>query len=244
MNRILAALDVPTAREAVSMADRVRTHVAGLKVGSQLFTAEGPSLVRELVDRGDRIFLDLKFHDIPNTVAEAVRSAALLGVWMVNVHASGGMKMMKAAREAADQAAGTRGSRPFVIAVTVLTSFDEDSLRATGVNRPIAAHVQALAAMAQDAGLDGVVASPHEIAVIRARCGSQFQIVTPGIRAGAVSPGDDQARTMTAADAVRAGATYVVVGRPILRAADPGAAAADIAAAIDNNELRATSHER
>jgi len=232
MNRILAALDVPTARDAVRMADRIRSHVAGLKIGSQLFTAEGPALVRELVDRGDRIFLDLKYHDIPNTVAEAVRSAALLRVWMVNVHASGGMKMMAAARDAADQAAGSPGSRPILIAVTVLTSFDEDSYRATGVNRPIAAQVEALAAMAQDAGLDGVVASPHEIGIIRARCGPQFQIVTPGIRTGAVSPGDDQARTMSAADAVRAGATYVVVGRPILRAGDPGAAAAEIAATI------------
>jgi orotidine-5'-phosphate decarboxylase len=231
MNRILAALDVPTTREAVSMADCIRTHVAGLKIGSQLFTAEGPALVCELVDRGDRIFLDLKYHDIPNTVAEAVRSAALLGVWMVNVHASGGLRMMKAAREAADRAADTRGSRPLVIAVTVLTSFDEEGFRAIGVNRPIAAQVEALAVMAQDAGLDGVVASPHEIAVIRARCGAQFQIVTPGIRT-VVSPGDDQARTMTAADAVRAGATYVVVGRPILRAADPAAAVAEIAAAI------------
>ena len=232
MNRILAALDVPTARDAVRMADRIRSHVAGLKIGSQLFTAEGPPLVRELVDRGDRIFLDLKYHDIPNTVAEAVRSAALLGVWMVNVHASGGMKMMTAARDAADQAADSRGSRPILIAVTVLTSFDEDSYRATGVNRPIAAQVEALAAMAQDAGLDGVVASPHEIEIVRARCGPQFHIVTPGIRTGAVSPGDDQARTMSAADAVRAGATYVVVGRPILRAGDPGAAAAEIAATL------------
>jgi orotidine-5'-phosphate decarboxylase len=234
MKRILAALDVPTTREAVSMADRIRPHVAGLKIGSQLFTAEGPSLVRELVDRGDRIFLDLKYHDIPNTVAEAVRSAALLGVWMVNVHASGGLKMMRAAREAADRTADRRGSRPIVIAVTVLTSFDEESFRAIGVNRPIATQVEALAALAQDAGLDGVVASPHEIEVIRARCGPQFQIVTPGIRTGPVSAGDDQSRTMSAADAVRAGANYLVVGRPILRAADPGIAAADIAAAIDS----------
>ena len=232
MNRILAALDVPTARDAVRMADRIRSHVAGLKIGSQLFTAEGPALVRELVDRGDRIFLDLKYHDIPNTVAEAVRSAALLGVWMVNVHASGGTKMMAAARAAADQAADSRGSRPILIAVTVLTSFDEDSYRATGVNRPIGAQVEALAAMAQDAGLDGVVASPHEIGIVRARCGPQFHIVTPGIRTGAISPGDDQARTMSASDAVRAGATYVVVGRPILRAGDPGAAAAEIAATM------------
>jgi orotidine-5'-phosphate decarboxylase len=241
MNRILAALDVPTTHEAVSLADRIRAHVAGLKIGSHLFTAEGPSLVRALVDRGDRIFLDLKYHDIPNTVAEAIRSAAFLGVWMVNVHASGGVKMMRAAREAADQAAGIHGSRPIVIAVTVLTSFDEDSYRAIGVNRPIAAQVEALAVMAQDAGLDGVVASPQEIAVIRARCGPQFQIVTPGIRTATIGASDDQARTMSAADAVRAGATYVVVGRPILRAADPGAAAADLAATLLNDELGATS---
>jgi orotidine-5'-phosphate decarboxylase len=243
MNRILAALDVPTARDAVSLADRIRPHVAGLKIGSQLFTAEGPSLVRELVDRGDRLFLDLKYHDIPNTVAEAVRSAARLGVWMLNVHASGGLKMMKAAREAADQAADARGSRPIVIAVTVLTSFDEEGFRATGVNRPIGEQVVALAAMAQDAGLDGVVASPHEIALIRGRCGEKFQVVTPGIRTGPASPGDDQARTMSAAEAVRAGATYVVVGRPIVRAADPAAAAALLANSLSNNELSAKSRE-
>ena len=243
MNRILAALDVPTTRDAVSMADRIRTHVAGLKIGSQLFTAEGPALVRELVDRGDRIFLDLKYHDIPNTVAEAVRSAALLGVWMVNVHASGGMKMMTAARDAADQAADSRGSRPILIAVTVLTSFDEDSYRATGVNRPIAAQVEALAAMAQDAGLDGVVASPHEIGIVRARCGPQFHIVTPGIRTGPTSPADDQSRTMSAGEAVRAGATYVVVGRPILRATDPAVAAAQLASSLSTIELGTKSSE-
>jgi orotidine-5'-phosphate decarboxylase len=228
MNPILAALDVPTAAEAMSMSDRIRSHVGGLKVGSQLFTAEGPALVRSLVARGDRIFLDLKYHDIPNTVAGAIRSAAALGVWMVNVHASGGAKMMQAARQAADQAADAMRGRPLVIAVTVLTSFDDDSFRAIGVNRPIAAQVEALAVMAQDAGLDGVVASPHEIESIRARCGPQFQIVTPGIRTGPPSPGDDQARTMSAAEALRAGATYLVVGRPILRAADPARAVRDL----------------
>ena len=195
------------------------------------------------VDRGDRIFLDLKYHDIPNTVAEAVRSAALLGVWMVNVHASGGMKMMAAARAAADQAADSRGSRPIVIAVTVLTSFDEDSYRATGVNRPIAAQVEALAAMAQDAGLDGVVASPHEIGIVRARCGPRFHIVTPGIRSGPTSPADDQSRTMSAGEAVRAGATYVVVGRPILRATDPAVAAAQLASSLSTIELGTKSNE-
>ncbi len=235
MNPILAALDVATADDALHVADRIRPHVGGLKIGSQLFTAEGPPLVRSLVARGDRIFLDLKFHDIPNTVAEAVRSASSLGVWMLNVHASGGVKMMRAARQAAEDAADGRGDRPLVIAVTVLTSFDEDGFRAIGVHRPIAAQVEALAAMAQDAGLDGVVASPHEIAAIRARCGSDFQIVTPGIRTGPVPPGDDQARTLSAIDAVRAGATYLVIGRPILRAPDSAQAAAEIAASLQRS---------
>jgi orotidine-5'-phosphate decarboxylase len=232
MNPILAALDVATADEAWRVADHIRSHVGGLKIGSQLFTAEGPPLVRSLVARGDRIFLDLKYHDIPNTVAEAVRSATALGVWMLNVHASGGAKMMRAARLAAEEGADRSGNRPLVIAVTVLTSFDEDAFRAIGVHRPIAQQVEALAAMAQDAGLDGVVASPHEIAAIRAKCGPGFHIVTPGIRTGAVPPGDDQARTLSAADAMRAGATYLVIGRPILRAPDPAQAAAELAKSL------------
>jgi orotidine-5'-phosphate decarboxylase len=236
MNRILAALDVPTARDAVRMADRIRSHVAGLKIGSQLFTAEGPALVRELVDRGDRIFLDLKYHDIPNTVAGAVRAATALGVWMVNVHACGGLKMMQAARQAAQEAAGHQDQRPLVIAVTVLTSMDDEALASVGVSRPLAEQVGALAAMAQDAGLDGVVASPQEIGVIRARCGPGFQIVTPGIRSGPAIAGDDQARTLSAAKAMAAGANYLVIGRPILRALDPGRAAREIARTLSNDD--------
>lgn len=232
MNPILAALDVDTAAEALTLGDRLRGHVGGFKVGSHLFTAEGPALVRGFVDRGDRVFLDLKFHDIPNTVASAVTAAADLGVWMANVHASGGTKMMQAARAAADAAAQRRGHRTLVIAVTVLTSFDDDALRSLGVSRPIAEQVETLAAMAQDAGLDGVVASPLEIGPIRARCGDRFLIVTPGIRTGPAAPGDDQVRTLSAADAVTAGASYLVVGRPILRAPDPAAAAEALAASL------------
>ena len=232
MNPILVALDVESAESALASAARVRGAVGGLKIGKQLFTAEGPALVRSLVERGDRIFLDLKYHDIPNTVAGAVRAASALGVWMVNVHASGGLKMMQAARQAVDESAATSGHRPLVIGVTVLTSMDEDTLRSVGVSRPVADQVSALAAMAQDAGLDGVVASPQEIAVIRMRCGPDFRIVTPGIRSGPPVAGDDQARTLSAAEAVALGANYLVIGRPILKAADPAAAAREIAASL------------
>ena len=232
MNPILVALDVESAESALASAARVRGAVGGLKIGKQLFTAEGPALVRSLVERGDRIFLDLKYHDIPNTVAGAIRAATALGVWMVNVHASGGLKMMQAARQAADESAATSGRRPLVIGVTVLTSMDEDALRSVGVSRPVAEQVSALAALAQDAGLDGVVASPQEIAVIRMRCGPDFQIVTPGIRSGPPVAGDDQARTLSAAEAVALGANYLVIGRPILKAADPAAAAREIAASL------------
>lgn len=232
MNPILVALDVDTTAQALAAAHTVRGHVGGLKIGKQLFTSEGPTLVRELAARGDRVFLDLKYHDIPNTVAGAVRAATALGVWMVNVHASGGLKMMQAARQAAEQAAGHQGQRPLVIAVTVLTSMDEAALASVGVSRSVADQVGALAAMAQDAGLDGVVASPHEIGVIRARCGATFQIVTPGIRSGPAIAGDDQARTLSAAEAMAAGATYLVIGRPILKASDPARAAEEIAASL------------
>jgi orotidine-5'-phosphate decarboxylase len=232
VNPVLVALDVDTAQKAISAGNALRGLVGGLKVGSRLFTAEGPALVRALVEQGDRVFLDLKFHDIPTTVAHAVEAAAGLGVWMLNVHASGGTKMMRAAGDASMRAFERTGHRPLVIAVTVLTSFDDGMLRSVGIERPMHAQVEALAAQAQEAGLDGVVASPREIAAVRSRCGPGFQIVTPGIRTGPTTPGDDQVRTMSAADAMGAGADYLVIGRPILHAEDPAAAATAIAASI------------
>ena len=226
-NRLLVALDVESADRALAIADQVRGLTGGLKVGSRLFTTAGPDLVRRLVDSGARVFLDLKFHDIPNTVAQAVDAAVRTGAWMINVHASGGTAMMQgAARAAAEAAAATGRQPPLVIAVTVLTSMDDETLRQTGVVRPLADHVLQLARMAQAAGLQGVVASPHETAAIRQACGRDFAIVTPGIRGAAAGQDkNDQARTMGPAEAVKAGATYIVVGRPIIAAPDPVAAA-------------------
>lgn len=234
MSEILVALDVPNAPAAYALADALRGAVGGFKIGSQLFTAAGPDVVRALVDRGDRVFLDLKFHDIPNTVAGAVASAADLGVWMLNVHASGGGAMMAAARRAADQAAGRRGTTaPLVIGVTVLTSFSGDTLREVGVTATPLEQVERLARLAQQAGLDGVVASPQEVRAIRAVCGPAFVIVTPGIRGGAAAAGpDDQQRTATAAGAIAAGSSYLVIGRPITGAADPRRAALAMAEEI------------
>jgi orotidine-5'-phosphate decarboxylase len=226
-NRLLVALDVDSSDRALAIADRVRGLAGGLKVGSRLFTMAGPDLVRRLVDSGARVFLDLKFHDIPNTVAQAVDAAVRTGAWMINVHAGGGLAMMEgAARAAAEAAASTGRQAPLVIAVTVLTSMDDETLKQTGVARPLPDHVLALARMAQAAGLQGVVASPQETAAIRQACGDDFAIVTPGIRgAAAGSEKNDQARTMGPAEAVKAGATYIVVGRPIIAAPDPEAAA-------------------
>jgi orotidine-5'-phosphate decarboxylase len=230
MNQILVALDVDTAEAAHALADKLRGAVGGFKIGKRLFTSYGPSIVEALVARGDRVFLDLKFHDIPNTVAGAVAAATRLGVWMVNVHASGGRAMMTAARDAAGaEAARLSRPKPLVIAVTVLTSLAEESMSEIGVAGGIAAQVERLAALAQSAGLDGVVASPQEIGIIRKRCGTSFEIVTPGIRSASDDKGD-QSRTLTAAQALAAGASYLVVGRPIIAAADPRAAAQRIAA--------------
>jgi orotidine-5'-phosphate decarboxylase len=229
VDQLLVALDVDTIEDARRLADRLRGVVGGFKVGTRLFTSHGSRFVEELVGRGDRVFLDLKFHDIPNTVAGAVGAAARLGVWMVNVHASGGLDMMRAAREAADEeAAKVLQSPPLVIAVTVLTSMGDTTLADIGVAENLGDHVVRLAALAQNAALDGVVASPREIALIRAQCGERFTVVTPGIRGLADLKGD-QTRTESAQAALEAGASFIVVGRPIIAATDPRAAAEAIA---------------
>jgi orotidine-5'-phosphate decarboxylase len=235
--RILVALDVDARADALRLADALRGFVGGFKIGSRLFTAAGPDVVRALVDRGDRVFLDLKFHDIPNTVAGAVAAASDLGVWMLNVHASGGAAMMQAALDAARASAARRGAQPpLVIAVTVLTSMNQAALRDTGVVIDLMDHVLRLAESTREAGLDGVVASPRETAPIRARCGPAFAIVTPGIRGGSAgSRKDDQERTMTPPEAVAAGASYLVIGRPILGAPDPRRAAEEIAGSLAGN---------
>ena len=231
MGQLLVALDVESGARAVALARSLRDIAGGFKIGSRLFTLEGPGLVRQLVDSGVNVFLDLKFHDIPNTVAQAVEAAVLTGAWMVNVHASGGVAMMQAAARAAAEAAPRTGRpRPLVIGVTVLTSMDEPTLNEVGVHRPLIDQVTALARLARTAGLDGVVASPQETASIRAANGPNFAIVTPGIRgAAAGNDKNDQSRTMGPAEAIRAGATYIVVGRPIIGAPDPRDAAERIA---------------
>jgi orotidine-5'-phosphate decarboxylase len=233
MNPILVALDVESAAKAIDLADQLRGTVGGYKIGKQLFTAAGPAMVRELTDRGDRVFLDLKFHDIPNTVAGAVQSAVATGAWMVNVHASGGTAMMVAAVDAARTSAEALGRpRPLVIGVTVLTSMTDAMLAEVGVARTVIDQVVHLARLAEAAGLDGVVASPRETRAIRDACRPDFQIVTPGIRPANQHGKDDQARTLTPADAMDAGATYLVIGRPITGAPNPREAAERIAATL------------
>jgi orotidine-5'-phosphate decarboxylase len=226
--RIIVALDFPDATSASVLAAKLDPEVCGVKVGKELFTAAGPDLVRALVHRGFRVFLDLKYHDIPNTVAQACAAATRLGVWMINVHASGGSAMLLAARESVANSAAAEGrARPLLIAVTCLTSLGADDLAAIGVAGTAEAQVLRLARLAQSCGLDGVVCSAQEAAMLRAACGREFKLVTPGIRpAGAAT--HDQARVMTPAAAIAAGADYLVIGRAITAAADPLRALHDI----------------
>ena len=236
MDQLLVALDVDTAKQAERLTEQLAGVAGGFKIGSRLFTAEGPEFVRRLTGRGIRVFLDLKFHDIPNTVAEAVAEATRLGVWMLTVHTSGGTAMMRAAAQAARETASKLNMPPpSVVGVTVLTSLDASALREVGIQHDVPAQVEALATLAAQAGIDGVVASPLEIEILRRRHGPRFLVVTPGIR-GPESTGhvDDQARTLSASEALRAGASYLVVGRPIIRATDPRAAAAQILGVGDN----------
>jgi orotidine-5'-phosphate decarboxylase len=226
-DRLIVALDVKGADAARALVDRLSGQAGMFKVGSQLFTAAGPQLVREIVGRGEKVFLDLKYHDIPNTVANAVAEACQLGVSLMTVHALGGKAMM----EAAVGALPAVGSR--LLAVTILTSHDQASLGAIGLAGPVAESVQRLARLAQEAGADGIVASPLEAEMIRGACGPDFLIVTPGIRPSGAKA-DDQARAATPAAAIRAGASYVVVGRPISEAADPVAAAAAVVREIES----------
>ena len=228
-DRLIVALDVDSLAQAERLAERLDGLVRRFKIGSQLFTAGGPAVVEAIHKRGAEVFLDLKFHDIPNTVAGAAREAARLGVFMFNVHASGGLAMMKAAADGAAAAAKELSvRRPLAIAVTVLTSLDRAALhRELGVTSSVEGHVLHLSELAREAGLDGTVASPVEIAAIRRSLGAAWVIVTPGVRP-AGSAADDQSRVATPAAAARAGAHYLVVGRPITGAPDPAAAAAAI----------------
>jgi orotidine-5'-phosphate decarboxylase len=233
-DKLIVALDVESAARALDLFHALRDVVGMFKIGSQLFTAAGPDVVRQIIARGGRIFLDLKFHDIPNTVAAAGVEATRLGVSIFNVHASGGVEMLKHAADAVAENADREGlAKPKVIAVTLLTSMDRTSLEQIGINDEPGAMAARLARLAADCGLDGVVASPREIQLIRQTVSSpDFLIVTPGIRPGS-DTNDDQKRTLTAAEAISAGADYLVVGRPILKAEDPVAAAARVVVEID-----------
>lgn len=221
--KIIIALDYPNAVPALALANRLEPSLCRLKVGKELFTATGPALLEELMQRGFEVFLDLKFHDIPSTTAQACKVAASLGVWMVNVHALGGRKMLVAAREAIVSSA----QRPKLIAVTMLTSLAQEDLADLGINATPAEMVLRLATLARDSGLDGVVCSAQEAALLRKHCGNEFCLVTPGIRPAHDSL-DDQSRVMTPQAAMQAGSSYLVIGRPITQAADPLQALLDI----------------
>ena len=228
--RLIVALDVDTLEQATDLVRQLADEVGMFKIGKQLFTHAGPQAVRQIQELGGEIFLDLKFHDIPNTVAKAAIEATRLGVKMFNVHASGSLEMMRmTVKEVKRVCRQQKLRRPIMLAVTVLTSLNQDDLERVGVERKVADQVVRLALLTKEAGMDGVVASPHEVADIREACGRRFVIVTPGIRPSAGNHNDQQ-RVMTPQDAVRGGVDYIVVGRPILEAKEPVAAARAIVA--------------
>ncbi len=231
--RLIVALDVDNLEQAAELVRQLAGEVGMFKIGKQLFTHAGPQAVRQIQELGGEIFLDLKFHDIPNTVAKAAIEATRLGVKMFNVHASGSLEMMRlTAKEVRRVCRQQKLRKPIMLAVTVLTSLNQDDLQRVGVERKVADQVVRLALLTKEAGMDGVVASPHEVADIREACGQRFVIVTPGIR-----PSDgnrnDQQRIMTPHNAVRGGVDYIVVGRPIIEAKDPVAAARAIVADME-----------
>jgi len=230
--RIIVALDFANPMHALALADRLDPRACALKVGKEMFVVAGPEPVRWMIERGFNVFLDLKFHDIPNTVAQACAAATRLGVWMLNVHAAGGRAMLSAARASVDSSAATLGAKPpLLIAVTVLTSLADADLRELGWSDGTAVQAAKLARMTADCGLDGVVCSAVEAPAMRAGLGPGFKLVTPGIRP-AGSERDDQARIVSPEAAIAGGADYLVVGRPITQAADPVAVLAAMNAAI------------
>jgi orotidine-5'-phosphate decarboxylase len=229
-NPIVVALDYADAASARAFVARINPKLCRLKVGKELFVTAGPAFVEELVGQGFSVFLDLKFHDIPNTVAQACKSAARLGVWMINVHASGGPRMLSAAREAIETSSNPR---PLLIAVTVLTSMGEEELKTIGVDASAEQQVLRLAALTHTAGLDGVVCSAREAPALRSQFGAGFKLITPGIRPLWAATGD-QSRVLTPSQATAAGSDYLVIGRPITQAEDPLAALQSITQEIDS----------
>lgn len=225
--RLCLALDVDELEEAIKIARLLKEYVALFKIGSQLFTKEGPKIVDTIKNIGGEVFLDLKYHDIPNTVANSVRMATRLGVYMLNIHASGGREMMRAAVEAVEEESQKRSLRkPIILAVTVLTSLNDNILsEELRINHDVLSQVIHLARIAQSAGINGCVASPKEILGVREACGQNFIILTPGIRPSWAQRSDDQKRITTPKEASRRGADFIVVGRPILAASDPVEAA-------------------
>jgi orotidine-5'-phosphate decarboxylase len=240
--RLIVALDIDSLDQAQDLVRLLAADVGLFKIGKQLFTHAGPQAVRLIQELGSEIFLDLKFHDIPNTVAKAAIEATRMGVKMFNVHASGSLEMMRlTVKEVERVCRQEKRRKPIMLAVTVLTSLSQDDLKRVGVDGKVEDQVVRLALLTKEAGMDGVVASPHEVADIRQACGRRFVIVTPGIRPGA-SNHNDQQRVMTPADAIRAGVDYIVVGRPILEAKDPVAAARAIVADMAGRREATSRH--
>lgn len=232
-DRLVVALDVDSRQQALSLVDQLKDFVGLFKIGSQLFTSNGPSLVSEIVKQGAKVFLDLKYHDIPNTVASAVVAAMRLGVSICNVHALGGSEMMRQVKDQCENIAARENlTKPIILAVTVLTSHNQDSINKIGINEPLSDLVVRLAKLTAESGLDGVVASAHEISLVRKAVASPFVILTPGLRPSWADH-QDQKRVMTPEEALQAGADYLVIGRPIIAHNSPASAAQEILSSLE-----------